>query len=234
MFKSSSGSVRIITMLVIFSVVALFALVSYFFLLHTRQASHPSQVTPTPTNSKKATIQHPKEYSDDNLQFFYPDTYTLDIASSGAMTWKAKLPDGSFMPNAITLKTQTTPFKEPSNITNDPAFAVDDKQGRVINSIEIMEYTIHCSYRCSRREDQFMINNTYYQLTFDVILPGFSEQAELILNTLAPQTITISPSQKPEGRMCTLEAKLCPDGSSVGRTGPNCEFAACPETRIKN
>jgi len=28
-------------------------------------------------------------------------------------------------------------------------------------------------------------------------------------------------------RACTMEAKLCPDGSYVGRTGPNCEFAAC-------
>ncbi len=27
---------------------------------------------------------------------------------------------------------------------------------------------------------------------------------------------------------CTEEAKLCPDGSGVGRTGPNCEFAPCP------
>ncbi len=27
---------------------------------------------------------------------------------------------------------------------------------------------------------------------------------------------------------CTQEAKLCPDGSAVGRTGPNCEFDACP------
>ncbi|EKD32941.1 MAG: hypothetical protein ACD_76C00109G0004 [uncultured bacterium] len=27
---------------------------------------------------------------------------------------------------------------------------------------------------------------------------------------------------------CTMEAKQCPDGSYVGRTGPNCEFAACP------
>jgi hypothetical protein len=33
----------------------------------------------------------------------------------------------------------------------------------------------------------------------------------------------------PEPQACTLEAKLCPDGSSVGRTGPNCEFAACPQ-----
>lgn len=28
---------------------------------------------------------------------------------------------------------------------------------------------------------------------------------------------------------CTMEAKLCPDGSYVGRVGPNCEFASCPE-----
>lgn len=29
--------------------------------------------------------------------------------------------------------------------------------------------------------------------------------------------------------VCTQEAKLCPDGkTSVGRTGPNCEFAECP------
>jgi len=27
---------------------------------------------------------------------------------------------------------------------------------------------------------------------------------------------------------CTQEAKLCSDGSYVGRTGPNCEFALCP------
>lgn len=31
----------------------------------------------------------------------------------------------------------------------------------------------------------------------------------------------------PEG--CTEEAKVCPDGSSVGRQGPSCEFAACPD-----
>ncbi len=27
---------------------------------------------------------------------------------------------------------------------------------------------------------------------------------------------------------CTEEAKLCPDGSGVGRQGPNCEFPDCP------
>ena len=33
-----------------------------------------------------------------------------------------------------------------------------------------------------------------------------------------------------DGIACTQEAKLCPDGSAVGRTGPNCEFAECPST----
>ncbi|CAB9509094.1 PKD [Seminavis robusta] len=28
---------------------------------------------------------------------------------------------------------------------------------------------------------------------------------------------------------CTLELKVCPDGSSVGRTGPDCAFEPCPE-----
>ena len=39
----------------------------------------------------------------------------------------------------------------------------------------------------------------------------------------------VSPSVPDVGAVaCTLEAKICPDGSAVGRTGPNCEFEACP------
>ena len=40
-------------------------------------------------------------------------------------------------------------------------------------------------------------------------------------------------SPAPQGKACTLDAKLCDDGSSVGRTGPNCEFAPCPSTKPK-
>lgn len=31
---------------------------------------------------------------------------------------------------------------------------------------------------------------------------------------------------------CTLEAKICPDGTSVGRSGPNCEFSPCPNSTL--
>ena len=37
---------------------------------------------------------------------------------------------------------------------------------------------------------------------------------------------TISQSQK-----CPMDAKICPDGSSVSRSGPDCEFVACPSIK---
>lgn len=40
-------------------------------------------------------------------------------------------------------------------------------------------------------------------------------------------TKPVSPSD-PMDVACTMDAKLCPDGSSVGRVPPSCEFAACP------
>ena len=33
---------------------------------------------------------------------------------------------------------------------------------------------------------------------------------------------------------CTFEARICPDGSSVGRSGPNCEFTPCPTLKKIN
>ncbi len=44
------------------------------------------------------------------------------------------------------------------------------------------------------------------------------------------ENISVTPSTSPtEGTACTLEAKQCADGSYVSRSGPTCEFAACPK-----
>lgn len=45
--------------------------------------------------------------------------------------------------------------------------------------------------------------------------------------------IAYNPPQKSQIG-CTMEAKMCPDGSAVGRTGPNCEFAQCPDVKNHN
>ena len=40
--------------------------------------------------------------------------------------------------------------------------------------------------------------------------------------------VNITPSGS---TICPADAKVCPDGTTVGRTGPNCEFAPCPEAK---
>ncbi|MDD5731354.1 MAG: hypothetical protein PHU42_00440 [Patescibacteria group bacterium] len=55
----------------------------------------------------------------------------------------------------------------------------------------------------------------------------------LILIIIGGILVWSSYSNKPKGQpvspaVCTQEAKQCPDGSFVGRSGPNCEFQACP------
>lgn len=39
------------------------------------------------------------------------------------------------------------------------------------------------------------------------------------------------PGASIDDSVCTLDALICPDGSSVGRVGPRCEFAPCPSTK---
>lgn len=36
------------------------------------------------------------------------------------------------------------------------------------------------------------------------------------------------------GVMCTMEAKMCPGGSYVSRSGPRCEFADCPSVSTQS
>jgi hypothetical protein len=45
------------------------------------------------------------------------------------------------------------------------------------------------------------------------------------LNSVQPPVQNPIPN---EPVACTMDAKMCPDGSYVGRVGPSCEFAACP------
>jgi hypothetical protein len=45
-------------------------------------------------------------------------------------------------------------------------------------------------------------------------------------------TVQVTPAPatpyEEEAVFCTMDAKICPDGSSVGRVPPNCEFSPCP------
>ncbi len=51
----------------------------------------------------------------------------------------------------------------------------------------------------------------------------------VILGSIVFVVLTKSNFRNDKPVACTEEAKICPDGSAVGRTGPQCQFASCPE-----
>jgi hypothetical protein len=78
-------------------------------------------------------------------------------------------------------------------------------------------------------------------ILFLLILPGITfyigtqyqamRDEEAVLNQ---RSIPVNMHQHRAARIqrrpvaCVMDAKICPDGTSVGRVPPNCEFAACP------
>jgi hypothetical protein len=68
------------------------------------------------------------------------------------------------------------------------------------------------------------MNNRFFILVFIVvvfILGG-------LLYVYNPDPAEFKNPNEKEPVACTMDAKLCPDGSYVGRVGPNCEFKECP------
>ncbi len=51
---------------------------------------------------------------------------------------------------------------------------------------------------------------------------------KLLLTLLGLSLLGAGCPSAPQPVACTMEAKMCPDGSYVGRSGPKCEFDPCP------
>ncbi len=64
-------------------------------------------------------------------------------------------------------------------------------------------------------------------VTLPTVMFFFGANYQKALDQVVSPT-TITPSQQ----ACTAEAKICPDGSAVGRSGPNCEFTPCPTLAV--
>ncbi len=71
---------------------------------------------------------------------------------------------------------------------------------------------------------------TIFSVIFIVIAIGIG--LLMISTRLAPGASIVSPPG-PGPVVCTMEVKLCPDGSYVGRTLPKCEFKECPTESLE-
>lgn len=64
----------------------------------------------------------------------------------------------------------------------------------------------------------------FYHIYAVVIITGLA----LFLLIIQIAFVAAPLSKSDEVIFCTMEAKLCSDGTAVGRIGPRCEFASCP------
>jgi hypothetical protein len=63
---------------------------------------------------------------------------------------------------------------------------------------------------------------------FPIPILKISAIAVIVLIILVAYSIATAKPVQQVPKACPMIALLCPDGSAVGATGPNCEFAACP------
>jgi hypothetical protein len=71
-------------------------------------------------------------------------------------------------------------------------------------------------------------DNVYRRLNLPAEKSGAEVVQLLKMSDTASSTVPYIPPATAAGTVCPQDAKLCPDGSSVGRSGLNCEFSACP------
>ncbi|MEK7571910.1 MAG: hypothetical protein AAB553_06585 [Patescibacteria group bacterium] len=66
----------------------------------------------------------------------------------------------------------------------------------------------------------------YFVMQWGAVPPPPQQQIVPAQATAQPTTPQITPEA--EQTVCTMDALVCPDGSTVGRSGPNCAFV-CPK-----
>ena len=79
----------------------------------------------------------------------------------------------------------------------------------------------------------YMNKNQKGFLTISLILIVMTLIGAGVYIKVYPKNVVIESTPNPENVVCSMDAKLCGDGSYVGRTGPNCEFSECPFTVVE-
>jgi hypothetical protein len=73
---------------------------------------------------------------------------------------------------------------------------------------------------------QLYSNTSYIRMFCVKIFFSIAFCMVFVLSPISAEAVNLE-----KRKACTREAKICPDGSAVGRSGPNCEFAPCPEAK---
>ncbi len=161
-----------------------------------------SSSTPVATTDPTADW---KTYQDQKYQYLfkYPES------------WIDKTDDSSRILGNFTLETNSGEFVTGTVFTGTPDIENDKKNGGSSKSFVLTEqiYLLVTYVECLGPGCD--LSKKYLDI-FNQVISTFKIAGAQVSNSASTQ------------KACTMEAKLCPDGSSVGRGGPNCEFTPCP------
>jgi hypothetical protein len=198
-------------------------------------------VSPTPVPDKVQT------YIGDGFSFNYPAELTQNqkTGNSEILTsdfYGMQIDNQSFPFKNLKEKDSFTIYRFNGSESNTYKMEVDSVSEIIPVGTNVTRYSIGCGVDCGFFVLEFKSNGKYYRIYFDGAGGGLSKRFDGLVSSFAftnststgsTGSSTVNPGQTepadPVMVACTMEAKLCPDGkTSVGRSGPNCEFAKCP------
>lgn len=235
--KTNGSGIAILSM----AIFILLSLAAVAFLYYQNQelkgmlSGYQTPITsPTPTETGDPTTGW-KTYTNSQIgfSFQYPSDWILKDGSGVTLTSYSiykPLSDGDVEPE-LTLHFFVAYHK---GVTDLAKWLTDNQAGEIVDTVKINGNNF------SKIKGESLEDSLEYATQINasgilriVIEPYPNEVVSdeifnQILSTFKFTQSTNQPINNSSSSACTLEAKICPDGSSVGRTGPNCEFAPCP------
>ena len=109
---------------------------------------------------------------------------------------------------------------------NEDNYQHVDVQGEVISSDTEQDLHLSQQYHNPNKNKTILVAIV---VIIGFLLVGLGVYYLGSMNSGVKRNISKDTSNNEDSIACTLEAKECPDGSYVGRIGPNCEFEKCPD-----
>lgn len=228
--RHSSNSF-LVTFLSILLLIA--CLIASFFAYQTQKLVKELQVMndnlePTPTTDPTPDpIRDWKDYTGSNFTFKYPPEWFVGLSDNNIIYLGDKeINEAISKTNQVFITIQVKENKEEVEFINK---RLEDTENSNIKSFgttiyEITDLRSHPIEGYSYVVAQTTTDNFYANIGLS------NEEYENQFNAILSTFKFIEPveSASPLPVACTMDAKICPDGSAVGRSGPKCEFDPCP------
>lgn len=131
------------------------------------------------------------------------------------------MPDGTVMSNSHA-------FSAMDDAMHDMTTALEGKSGSDFDKEFLKQMIVHHQGAVEMAEMVLVQSDEPQLKSFAEDIIEVQSKEINMMQTWLSAGFSVSNTDTDNNVACTMDAKICPDGSAVGRQGPNCEFAKCP------